>query len=118
MSKAVEVDELLDLFDMMWRDALGLLTDLSEGITAFAYSAGLHFITGVLLLLMAATFVAMGRVAISDVVSLLLLFGILGVSCLILYFGIGLWKRFKHLQNKYSGMMSAARKFKQQGKMA
>ena len=118
MSKAAEVDELLDLFDMMWKDALTLLGDLNEGIAAYGGTAYLTLVMGVLLLLMASFLVARGLVKPTDIISLIVTFGLVAWAGLMFRQGWVLWRRFTFLRTKYSEMISAARKFKQQGKMA
>jgi hypothetical protein len=118
MSRAAEVDELLDLFDMMWKDALTLLGDLNEGIAAYGGTAYLTLVMGVLLLLMASFLVARGLVTSADIPSLLLATGIVVWAGLMFRQAWVLWRRFTFLRTKYSEMIRAARKFKQQGKMA
>jgi hypothetical protein len=108
-----DLDELNELFEMMWKDALTLLTDLTEGITAFTYAAFLHFFIGILLLMVDSVFIAMGRVKASDIPSLVGALGIAIVAGVMFYTGWGLRRQYTLLESKYSRMIAAARKFKQ-----
>lgn len=113
MSKAAEVKELLDLYEMIWKDGLSVLQDLVEGITAASNEAQLHFLVGFLLLLLDASFIALGGARGPPPFSYLGPLVFAGAAAWMFGLGYLVRKRYLFMRTKYSGMVEAARKYRE-----
>jgi len=108
----VQLDDLNSLFQLMWTDALNLLTDLTEGLGAFRHASQLSYLTGFLLLLVDFVFVATGQITTSNIVSVVAGVATLAVAAYSFYIGWKLRKRYNSMVDRYPGMLAAATVFK------
>ena len=111
-NRAAELHELGDLFELMWKDALGLLTILREGVSDLVYSAYLNFLIGALVLLIDGSLVASGQLELNDVPSLLEAAGLLVLAGLVIFVGAKSSRRYSSLRRTYSKMINAAIEYK------
>lgn len=110
--KPAQLDDLNSLFQLMWTDALNLLTDLTEGLGAFNHAAQLHYLTGFLLLLIDSVFAATGQITTSNIASVLAGVATLAIAAYTFYTGWGLRNRYNRMVDRYPGMLAAATVFK------
>ena len=111
--EAAELRELDELFELMWADALGLLTILREGVFNFAHYAYLSFLTGIVVVMIDGGLLAFGCFTLSSVLSLLAATGLLILSVLMFFVGVKSWRRFSFLKRTYGKMIYAAKEFKE-----
>lgn len=110
---AVELRELDELFELMWTDAISLLTILREGVFNFAHSAYLNFLAAIAVIIIDGALIASGFFTLSSVVSLLAATGLLILSALMFLVAVKSWRRFSFLKRTYSKMICAAKEFKE-----
>jgi len=111
--QAIELRELSELYELMFKDAHHLLAVLTKGVRAISRSAYLNILSATLVLLIDGYFLALGRITLADIPSLVAEVCILIVAGLIIVTAARLLAWSYVLHRRYNRMILAAKEFRE-----